>query len=181
MAADSAQAFAQGADTHIDPRTDKPNTPTAKQSRKKKQKKQHDTALKKATAPNAADADSGPQVSNDSGRLEGDILVVGLRDNVRSARAAKRKAQQIVDVVLAQDIGKLPDKNVPEALARVPGVQIDRDRGEGGKVLIRGLSGVMTTVNGSPTFSAGDRTTYLNDIASDLVAGIEVYKTRTPD
>ncbi len=125
--------------------------------------------------------ESQPQLSNESGRLEGDIVVLGLRENVKSARNAKRRAQQIVDVVLAQDIGKLPDKNVPEALARVPGIQIDRDRGEGGQVRIRGLDGVMTTVNGSPTFSTGDRTTYLNDISSDLVAGIEVYKTRTPD
>ena len=146
-----------------------------------KPKKQKKRSVKVGSGAAVADADKGPQVSNDSGRLEGDITVVGLRENVRSARSAKRKAQQIVDVVLAQDIGKLPDKNVPEALARVPGVQIDRDRGEGGSVKIRGLGGVMTTVNGSPTFSAGDRTTYLNDIASDLVAGIEVYKTRTPD
>ena len=125
--------------------------------------------------------ESQPQLHNESGRLEGDIVVVGLRENVKSARAAKRHAQQIVDVVVSQDIGKLPDKNVAEALARVPGVQIDRERGEGGSIKIRGLDGVMTTVNGSPTFSAGDRTTYLQDIASDLVAGIEVYKTRTPD
>lgn len=126
---------------------------------------------------NAAD----PVVSGESGRLEGDIVVIGLRENVKTARNAKRNAQQIVDVVVAQDIGKLPDKNVPEALARVPGVQLDRSRGEGGSIRIRGLEGVMTTVNGSSTFSAGDRTTYLNDISSDLVAAIEVFKTRTPD
>ncbi|TCP31832.1 TonB-dependent receptor [Sphingomonas sp. BK235] len=133
-----------------------------------------------APAP-ARGGDTQPAVSDEDGRLSGDIVVVGLRENLKSARSAKRNAHQIVDVVLAQDIGKLPDKNVPEALARVPGVQIDRNRGEGGKVLIRGLDNVMTTVNGSTTFSAGDRTTYLQDIASDLVAGIEVYKTRTPD
>ena len=129
----------------------------------------------------APSTDIDPKVSNESGRLTGDIIVMGLRDNVKSARSAKRKAQQIVDVVLAQDIGKLPDKNVPEALARVPGIQIDRERGEGGTVRIRGLTDVMTTVNGSPTFSGVERTTALNDISSDLVAGIEVYKTRSAD
>lgn len=129
----------------------------------------------------AKSTESQPQLSNDNGRLEGDIIVMGLRENLKSSRNAKRRASQIVDVVVAQDIGKLPDKNIPEALARVPGVQIERNRGEGGDVKIRGLGGVMTTVNGSPTFSAGDRTTYLNDISSDMVAGIEVYKTRTPD
>lgn len=126
-------------------------------------------------------ADTGKPVSGESGRLEGDIVVVGLKANVKTARAVKRNAQQIVDVVLAQDIGKLPDKNVSEALARVPGIQIDRQRGEGGDVQIRGIGGAMTTVNGSPIFSGTGRTTFLNDIQSDLIAGIEVYKTRTPD
>lgn len=154
-------------------------------AQKPPKKRKTKTKAKDAPAPQPnpqpETAESQPQVSNQSGRLEGDIVVVGLRENVKSARSAKRNAQQIVDVVLAQDIGKLPDKNVPEALARVPGVQIERDRGEGGSIRIRGLDGAMTTINGSPTFSAGDRTTYLNDISSDLVAGIEVYKTRTAD
>ncbi|MEG3093259.1 TonB-dependent receptor [Sphingomonas sp. PB1R3] len=139
------------------------------------------TKRKKIKKSKALAKDNSPVVNGESGRLEGEVVVTGLRENVKSARGAKRRAQQIVDVVLAQDIGKLPDKNVAEALARVPGIQIDRDRGEGGKVLIRGLDGVMTTVNGSPTFSSSGRTTDLNDISSDLVAGIEVYKTRTPD
>jgi TonB-dependent receptor len=151
---------------------------TAKVVKKKKigtkDKKGHDK-------DEAQSADNAPRISNESGRLEGEIVVMGIRENVKSARSVKRHAQQIVDVVVAQDIGKLPDKNVAEALARVPGVQIDRARGEGGKVLIRGLGNVMTTVNGSPTFSDVGRTTSLNDISSDLVAGIEVYKTRTPD
>jgi iron complex outermembrane receptor protein len=155
--------------------------PVEQAAPKKTGKKNHKDAKKEKIADKPAATDAQPNVSNEDGRLAGDIVVVGLRENVKSARSAKRNAHQIVDVVLAQDIGKLPDKNVPEALARVPGVQIDRDRGEGGKALIRGLDNVMTTVNGSPTFSAGDRTTYLNDISSDLVAGIEVYKTRTPD
>lgn len=145
--------------------------------RSRKRTKREERLAKEA----AKSTESQPQLSNDNGRLEGDIIVMGLRENLKSSRNAKRRASQIVDVVVAQDIGKLPDKNIPEALARVPGVQIERNRGEGGEVKIRGLGGVMTTVNGSPTFSAGDRTTYLNDISSDMVAGIEVYKTRTPD
>lgn len=145
--------------------------------RSRKRTKREERLSKEA----AKSTESQPQLSNDNGRLEGDIIVMGLRENLKSSRNAKRRASQIVDVVVAQDIGKLPDKNIPEALARIPGIQIDRNRGEGGEVKIRGLGGVMTTVNGSPTFSAGDRTTYLNDISSDMVAGIEVYKTRTPD
>jgi TonB-dependent receptor len=124
---------------------------------------------------------AGPQASNTSGRLEGDIVVVGLKEGAATARNAKRKASQIVDVVLAQDIGKLPDRNVTEAVARLPGIQITRERGEGAEVRIRGLSNVMTTVNGSQTFSGNERGASLNLVPSDLVAAIEVFKTRTPD
>lgn len=123
----------------------------------------------------------GPRVSNTSGRLEGDLVVVGLKESAATARNAKRKASQIVDVVLAQDIGKLPDRNVTEAISRLPGVQITRERGEGANVRIRGLSNVMTTVNGSQTFSGNDRGAALNLVPSDLVAAVEVFKTRTPD
>ena len=163
--------------------TDKAKTAATKAANKAPRKGDRARKDKKAQSQATANPtpESQPKFVNDSGRLEGDIVVTGLRENVKSARNTKRNAQQVVDVVLAQDIGKLPDKNVPEALARVPGVQIDRERGEGGTVKIRGLEGVMTTINGSPTFSAGERTTFLNDISSDLVAGIEVYKTRTPD
>ena len=129
--------------------------------RSRKRTKREERLSKEA----AKSTESQPQLSNDNGRLEGDIIVMGLRENLKSSRNAKRRASQIVDVVVAQDIVKLPDKNIPEALARIPGIQIDRNRGEGGEVKIRGLGGVMTTVNGSPTFSAGDRTTYLNDIS----------------
>lgn len=125
--------------------------------------------------------DEGPRVSDEGGRLAGDIVVVGLKENAASARNAKRHASQIVDVILAQDIGKLPDRNVTEALSRVPGIQITRTRGEGAEVLIRGLSGVMTTVNGSQSMTGTGRGAALNNISSDLIGSIEVFKTRTPD
>jgi TonB-dependent receptor len=123
----------------------------------------------------------GPQASNSSGRLEGDIVVVGFKESAATARNAKRRASQIVDVVMAQDIGKLPDRNVTEAISRLPGVQITRERGEGANVLIRGLSNVMTTVNGSQSFNGSSRGASLAAVSSDLVAAVEVFKTRTPD
>lgn len=137
-------------------------------------------AAAKARSGRGSSAD-GPRASNTSGRLEGDIVVVGLKESAATARNAKRRASQIVDVVLAQDIGKLPDRNVTEAISRVPGVQITRERGEGAEVRIRGLSNVMTTVNGSQMFSGSGRGASLNLIPSDLVAAVEVFKTRTPD
>lgn len=110
-----------------------------------------------------------------------DIVVRGLRASLAKSRDQKRRAAQIVDVITADDIGKLPDKNVVDAVQRIPGIIMDRTRGEGGDFSIRGLYGVMTTVDGTPTFSGINRTTNLADMPADLVSGIQVYKTRTPD
>lgn len=140
------------------------------------------TAIRKAGEKGEkAAAKAGPKVVDRSGRLEGDIVVVGQKETLASARSAKRRAEQIVDVILAEDIAKLPDRNVAEAIARLPGVQITRTRGEGSDVRIRGLSNVLTTVNGSQTFTGADRGAALNTLSSDLVAAVEVFKTRTPD
>src|SRR3546814_20868729 len=68
------------------------------------------------------------------------IVVTGLRASLASAQAIKRNSGQLVDSVTAIDIGKLPDKNVAEALQRISGIQITRNRGEGSSIEIRGLT-----------------------------------------
>jgi iron complex outermembrane receptor protein len=93
----------------------------------------------------------------------------------------KRNAKQIVDSVVSEDVGKLPDNNVPEALSRVTGVQIDRARGEGQNVTIRGLSDVQTTINGNQPGLGEGRSLNLADIPAELLKSVEVYKTRTAD
>ncbi|MCJ2185773.1 TonB-dependent receptor [Novosphingobium beihaiensis] len=110
-----------------------------------------------------------------------DIVVTGIRGSVEAATTTKQNAKQIVDAVVAEDVGKLPDNNVPEALARVTGVQIDRERGEGQGVTIRGLGGVQTTINGNNTNLGEGRSLNLADIPAELLKAVEVYKTRTPD
>ena len=115
---------------------------------------------------NAATADGSSQ-----------IVVTGVRASLRSAQELKRNASTIVDSIVAQDIGKLPDTNVTEALQRVTGVQIGRDYGEGSTVAIRGLPQVETTLNGREAFTAGaGRTFNFEDVAAELVSGIDVYK-----
>lgn len=112
---------------------------------------------------------------------ENEIIVVGLRGSIASAADKKRKAKQIVDSVVAEDAGKLPDNNVPEALARITGVQITRERGQGQDVAIRGLGGVQTTINGNNTNLGQDRSINLADVPAELIKAVDVYKTRTPD
>jgi TonB-dependent receptor len=127
------------------------------------------------TSPQTADA--APPAATD-----GDIIVTGMRASLSSAQTIKRTSKQIVDSVVAEDIGKLPDNNVVEALQRVPGVQVaPRFRGESGTVLIRGLPDVVTVVNGRNIFSTTGRSLSLADVPADLVAGVDIYKSRSAD
>ena len=74
------------------------------------------------------------------------IEVSGIRASLNKAINIKRQNMQIVDAIVAEDIGKFPDNNVVEALQRVTGVQVtDRASGEVNTVSIRGLTDVTTT------------------------------------
>jgi TonB-dependent receptor len=106
------------------------------------------------------------------------VVVTGKRASLMSAQEIKRDNLGIVDSVVAEDITKLPDINVTDALQRITGVQILRDRGEGAGVAIRGLTQMETTLNGREVFTAGTgRNLDFADIPAELVAGIDVYKT----
>jgi TonB-dependent receptor len=109
-----------------------------------------------------------------------EILVSGYRASLEEAQSTKRAAEQMVDAVVAADIGKLPDINTAEALQRIPGVQINTDLGEGSTVVIRGLGQVETLLNGRETFTAaGTRTLNYEFIPSELLSGVTVYKSPT--
>ena len=93
----------------------------------------------------------------------------------------KRDATGVVDAITAEDIGDFPDTNLAEALQRITGVAIDRDRGEGARVTVRGFGADfnLVTLNGRqmPTHSGFGRSFDFGDIASESVSGVEVYKT----
>ncbi|WP_343518584.1 TonB-dependent receptor [Sphingomonas sp.] len=110
---------------------------------------------------------------------EGEIIVTGIRGSLQSAQSLKRNADQVVDSIVAEDIGKLPDVNVTEALQRVSGIQVGRDRGEGSGITIRGLSQVTSTFNGRSGGSG--RGVDLENIPAELIARVDVYKTPSAD
>lgn len=110
------------------------------------------------------------------------VVVSGMRASLEKAQDIKRKADQVVDSIVADDIGKLPDANVAEALQRITGVQISRNRGEGDQVQIRGLSQTQTLFNGRSIFTAGkERGLSLQDVPAELLGGADVYKSPTAD
>lgn len=109
------------------------------------------------------------------------LVVTGLRASLISAQEIKRESVQLVDSVVAEDIGKLPDNTVADALQRVPGIQVGRDNGEVNTVVIRGLPNLGTTLNGHEIFTGTGRGVALQDIPAELVAGVDVYKSNSPD
>jgi len=107
------------------------------------------------------------------------VTVTGVRASLTKSLAIKRTSDQVVESVVAEDIGKLPDNNVVEALQRVTGIQVtNRAGGEVGTLSIRGLPDVETTWNGRNIFTASGTQVALQDIPSTLVRQIDVYKTR---
>lgn len=108
------------------------------------------------------------------------VEVRGLRASLMSAQAIKQGSMQIVDAIVAEDIGKFPDNNLVEAMQRVTGVQTtNRGSGEVSAVSIRGLDDVTTTINGRNIFTASGRSVALQDVPASLLSSVEIYKTRS--
>ncbi|WBO21547.1 TonB-dependent receptor [Sphingomonas abietis] len=117
--------------------------------------------------------------------------MTGQRASIANAISIKRNADQIIDSISADDIGKLPDRSVTETLQRITGVTIDHfiSRSdpdhfsvEGSGVNIRGLTFVRSELNGRDAFSAnGGRTLSFEDVPPELLSGVDVYKNPSAD
>ncbi|HZF95393.1 MAG TPA: TonB-dependent receptor [Allosphingosinicella sp.] len=127
-------------------------------------------------APQDSEAPVDPGAEGAEGEA---IVVTGLRASLRSSQNIKRNSEQIVDSIVAEDIGKLPDLAVSETAARIPGVQVIRRGGEADTVLVRGLPDFATTYNGREIFTAETRVVALQDFPSANIAALEVFKTST--
>ncbi len=141
-----------------------------------------------AASPAFAQDTRPPAQAGDAAQDEGEIVVTGIRGSLERAAEIKRDAPQIVDVITAEDVGKLPDSNVAEALQRVTGVQITRVFGEGQAVSVRGLQQVRVEVDGRtllgwsarlspPENDQLGRSSGLDSVPSSLFGRLEVRKT----
>lgn len=120
-----------------------------------------------------------------------EIVITGQRASIQSAQALKKNSNVIVDSIVAEDIGKLPDRSVTEALQRVPGVTVNRYdnmgdpehySGQGSGVAVRGLSQVRAELNGRDIFSANDgRGLSFEDVPAELMYGVDTYKSPSAD
>ena len=124
--------------------------------------------------------------SQDDGVLE-EVIVRGIKSSLERSIDIKRDSSQMVEAITADDIGKMPDQNITESLQRLPGVQIDRRDGVGTQVRIRGLNQNITLLNGESFFSGMEnyqlgesqiqQQNSLEGVPSELLGGVEVYKT----
>ncbi len=137
--------------------------------------------LMAATAAFAQDGQNAGTQSAATGGNDQTVVVKGLRKSLYSAQRVKQNSDKVEDVVVAEDIGKLPDNNASEALARVTGIQVNRYADEANGVLVRGLPNVETTLNGREIFTADGRSVALQDFPADSLASLEVYKSTTAD
>jgi TonB-dependent receptor len=132
-----------------------------------------------AQGPNPVAAPAEPEASS----LDG--LVVSIRRAEQRAVEAKQKADNQVDALYANDVGKLPDQNVAEAVRRMPGVSVANDQGEGRYVILRGVNPNLAnvTLNGASAAvpEPEGRQIKLDDIPSALISKVTVVKSLTPD
>jgi iron complex outermembrane receptor protein len=110
-----------------------------------------------------------------------EIVVTGVRASVKSALDDKKNSDQVRDSIVAEDIGKLPDNNVIEALQHVTGVQISRNAAEATQLLIRGLPDIETLLNGREIFTSTGRFITLQDIPAELLQRVDVEKSARAD
>lgn len=121
-----------------------------------------------------------------------EIVVTGIRGSLREAIDAKRDLSVIADVVTAEDVGKFPDKNVAEALQRVPGVVVNRVFGEGERVSVRGTAPNLTkTLLNGHTVATADwfildqvastRSFNYLTLPAEIIGRLEVYKSPQAD
>jgi TonB-dependent receptor len=119
-----------------------------------------------------------------------EIVITGQRASIQSAQDVKKNSNVVVDSIVAEDIGKLPDRSVTEALQRVPGVTVGRytnndaehPAAEGSGVAVRGLTQVRSELNGRDVFSAaGGRGISFEDVPAELMYAVDTYKSPSAD
>lgn len=108
------------------------------------------------------------------------IVVTGIRAGIDAAITLKRQSNDIVEAISAEDIGKLPDTNIADSLARLPGLTVQRSGANSSEISIRGFGPDFngTLLNGRELASTGDnRAVEFDQYPAELISGVVVYKS----
>ena len=131
------------------------------------------------TAPAAQDT-TAPAADDNSK----DIVVTGFKAALQTATATKKNSDSVVESVASEDIGKLPDNGIGESIARLPGLAAQRDHGRASIISIRGFGPdfSLTTLNGREQTTSNDsRAVEFDQYPSEILSGVDVYKTAEAD
>jgi len=132
----------------------------------------------------AQNADAPQSAAQPAADELGEIVVTGLRASLRDALEVKRATVGVVEAISAKDIGVLPDVTIAETIARLPGVNTTRDRGNDSQAAIRGLGPrmVLGLINGREMASSEpDRNVRWEIFPSEIVSGVQVHKSSQAD
>jgi TonB-dependent receptor len=118
--------------------------------------------------------------------LEGEeVLITAQAEGQVQAINQQISALTIQNIVSSAKIQELPESNAAEAVGRLPGISLQREGGEGNKVVIRGLSPQYNKiqVDGVSLAATGedDRSVDLSMISPEVLDGIVVSKTAMAD
>lgn len=130
----------------------------------------------------AAAADEAKPLDRADQDATNTVVVTGYRNSIKKALDIKLTSDSIMDAIVADDIGKLPDQNIAESISRLPGVTISRGKGEGQFISVRGLGPEFNTalLNGRVLATENRGREYSFDILpAELISGVDVYKTAT--
>ena len=129
-----------------------------------------------AAVPTSAAIAQGVATSD---QMVEEVVVKGIRGSLANALDQKRNADSLVEVIIAEDIGKLPDQNLAEVLENITGVQITRTAGVGTGVQIRGTNANRVLFNGVATVSSGSGRSGINfeDVNPAIISAVEVIKS----
>ncbi|HGM5882982.1 MAG: TonB-dependent receptor [Stenotrophomonas maltophilia] len=141
-------------------------------------------ALAAAVIPAGAAAQQAASTGSQDATTLDSVQVTGYRYAIEKSLEQKRDANAVVEVITAEDVGKFPDKNVADALQRVPGVVITRSGGEGKSVSVRGLAPdlTLTQLNGnyvatSETNDEATRSFNYTLLPSNMLSSAELFKS----
>ncbi|MDB5430052.1 MAG: TonB-dependent receptor [Caulobacter sp.] len=127
---------------------------------------------------------TGDRATSDKGTQVDEVVVTGIRKSLQTALAVKQTSDKVIEAISADDIGALPDVTIAESIARLPGVNATRDRGNDSQAVVRGLGPrlVLGTVNGREVASSEpDRNVRWEIYPSEVVSGVQVYKSQSAD
>lgn len=128
----------------------------------------------------AAAADQAAAAADQAANAGDDVVVTGFRAALASATSTKKRTDQVVEAVTAEDIGKLPDNGIGESIARLPGISAQRSQGRANIISIRGFGPdfSVTTLNGREQTTTNDsRAVEFDQFPSEILNQVVVYKT----